>query len=136
MTKGKIHVELFKADWCGHCNRFIPNWNFLVDDPDLKQFVTFKLYEETKEKDAEHFKKNNISSFPTIKITYNGESILYGNNEKQREVDVMKQFLMDMHKKNEDNELIGGGHHVDYKYKYEKYKSKYEALKKKLNKKN
>jgi thiol-disulfide isomerase/thioredoxin len=134
-----ILVELFRAEWCGHCKSFVDVWEKLINE---LPGVTFKKYEHTTENDKEkkEFEKNNINSFPTIIITTQNKQQYKG----ERTFEAIKEFIENLNSENakpsddmeihEDEEMQDGGG-IDYKYKYEKYKSKYEALKKQLGRK-
>lgn len=144
-----ITVKLFRADWCVHCRNFCDTWDKLTSDKELSKVVHFKKYEDEdrenrKDVDKE-FKDCGVTSYPTIIIEKDGNKISY---EGKRDFEVLKDYflkvadgtvpmpnddkLMQDDEGDDDEPMQGGG--IDYKYKYEKYKSKYEALKKKLQK--
>ena len=62
-------IYLFKADWCPHCQNFMPIWNKMKNKYDNK--VQFKTIDS--EKHRAEIKKHNIEGFPTIKYNINGE---------------------------------------------------------------
>jgi len=62
-------IYLFKADWCPHCQNFMPIWNKMKNKYDNK--VQFKTIDS--EKHRAEIKKHNIEGFPTIKNNINGE---------------------------------------------------------------
>ena len=66
-------LELFRAEWCGYCKRFEADWEELtkIDNVDCK------MYEHTDPKDKTHFENNNITGYPTIYITVNGQKEKY-----------------------------------------------------------
>ena len=71
-------VELFYADWCGHCQRFKPEWAKLKKQLDSNN-IGWGEYES--QKDASRMSKEGIEGFPTIKITKNGKKEDY-NGER------------------------------------------------------
>lgn len=162
----KICITLFKADWCGYCKRFVPDWNkikSILQDGEIKNKlddeqieVIFDQFEETKGEDRETIIQNNISSYPTIKV-----SIFDKNNKKletfelesedrelNRFVETALKSLPDQIKNlikkeinktnNQNNPNMKGGYFnyvkpdIKYYHKYLKYKSKYLSLKNKL----
>ncbi|MBA43192.1 MAG: hypothetical protein CMF62_04175 [Magnetococcales bacterium] len=109
-------VELYYADWCGHCVRFKPKWNDITKELNSKGIETM-AYEYDTFRDV--MEKENIKSFPTIKINMNGKKFVYsGERTLEGIMNAIKQQR--------------GGAKLEYKAKYEKYKAKYLELKKKL----
>jgi len=143
----KILVELFYANWCGHCKNVAPLWGvnkksddssdensqiggtpLLYNDNELLKIATFEAHEVNE--NSKYFKENGVEGFPTIKIQIDGDK----NGEKydyngDRDYDSIKKHISVIH-----NKKIQKGGGIDYKYKYEKYKSKYDALKKSMQK--
>lgn len=133
MSTNKINVvvELFKANWCGYCVRFMPEWkNFkeLAKLPNDKINFDVVAYEVTTDKELmDQVKKNkkyDFSGFPTLMITIgDNKPIKYSGNRVGTEI-------MDFIKKQIDNPTTqsGGGNDYDeehYKKKYYKYKALY-----------
>jgi hypothetical protein len=152
----KIYITLYKANWCGYCRKFDPDWKkiqSILKSGDIKNKldseqaeVIFDEYEDSANRDV--MLKNNISSYPTVKV-----SIIDGDNKKtfdlesqDRELnkfinsalEPLSASLKNMIKSKLNNPNQNGGYfsHVkpDLKYyhKYLKYKSKYLDLKNKL----
>ena len=60
-------VLLFYANWCGHCQTFMPTWTKLK-----KAFDTNNIqYEQHESANEEIMNKFNIQGYPTIKILQN-----------------------------------------------------------------
>lgn len=118
-------IELYHANWCGHCKNFMPEWKKLKS---MAKDVTLKEYEESA--NPEEMKKNGITGYPTIKITSGGKTHDYhGARTAQDILDSIRnggEFVDD------DNQFAqcGGGNDEMYKKKYHKYKTKYMQLKK------
>jgi hypothetical protein len=66
-------IELFRAEWCGYCKRFEPDWKKLTEMDDIE----CEKYEHTDPKDKEHFAKNDVQGYPTIYITVNDKKEIY-----------------------------------------------------------
>jgi thiol-disulfide isomerase/thioredoxin len=131
MPDVKIKVQLFYANWCGHCNKFKPEWEQfkkLADGDNIKH----EEYEA--DKDKQKVDEANVSGFPTIRITMNGNTEDYNG---ERTADAILSFV-----KGDKKSMSGGGNpnqcggkrlrkslnpsHEDYyKIKYWKYKAKY-----------
>jgi thiol-disulfide isomerase/thioredoxin len=74
----KKDVFLFKAEWCGHCQGFLPAWNKLKEENHSKyNFITYDS-----DKNKEEIKSWNIQGFPTIMVKKGNEAMEYvGPNE-------------------------------------------------------
>ncbi len=76
--KEKIYIKLYKANWCGYCKRFVPDWEKLKQiigrlQTSLKaQQIDIKLkeYEETNPDDKVQIERDGIKSYPTIRIIH------------------------------------------------------------------
>lgn len=82
----KPSIILYKAEWCGHCQRFKPTWK------ELKQKynnISFKEYDANLHQDK--MTQENITGYPTIHfINKSGEKIEYNG---QRDVDSITTFI-------------------------------------------
>lgn len=74
----EIHIKLYKANWCGYCIRFLPDWNKIIDlfgkeeikkelEDKYKVKVFTYTYDDKENKDD--LAAAGINSFPTIKYT-------------------------------------------------------------------
>ena len=67
-----VEIKLIKADWCGHCQNFLPTWENLQNNYNNK----YKFTTLDSEKDKSEINKLKINGFPTILINnkeYNGD---------------------------------------------------------------
>jgi protein disulfide-isomerase-like protein len=68
---GKKALVLFHADWCGHCKKFIPEWNeiskIVKDKTDDVMLVKVECGDASNnKKHSEIMKKYSIKGYPTI----------------------------------------------------------------------
>jgi thiol-disulfide isomerase/thioredoxin len=129
MPDVKIKVQLFYANWCGHCNKFKPEWE---EFKKLAKGGGIEYEEYEADKDKQKVDEANVSGFPTIRITMNGNTEDYNG---ERTADAILSFV-----KGDKKSMSGGSNqcggkrskkslnpnHEDYyKIKYWKYKAKY-----------
>lgn len=141
-------VILYYSHSCGHCIRFIPDWEKLKGK--LKK-ENWEQYEETENPTI--IRQDHIEAFPTIKIIIGGVSTEYKG--KRTAEDILKVLSGQTSESNQSgssldiNKIIQeefhqcGGSHCSinqsgsgkkdlvefYKMKYLKYKAKYMKLK-------
>jgi thiol-disulfide isomerase/thioredoxin len=72
----KDKLVLYKAEWCGHCQRFKPAWEQLKN-----QNINVSFVEYDADKDRTVIKKNNIHGYPTIHYK-KGETVYEYNGER------------------------------------------------------
>lgn len=58
-----VNVQLYKAEWCGHCKHFSPVWDQLQQSNKHVKFETFDA-----DKHKEVIASSNIQGFPTIRV--------------------------------------------------------------------
>jgi len=89
----KKTLVLFYADWCGHCQKFMPEWDEEIT-PALKplgvQPIRVNVGGNTAEEEA---LKNeyNVKGFPTIVFIKNGAPVEYDGPRTKEEI---KKFCM------------------------------------------
>jgi thiol-disulfide isomerase/thioredoxin len=71
----KPEFYLFKAEWCGHCQAFIKDWNILSNDDKLKKKINFTTIDSDLHKDE--IKKWEITGFPTLILRIGDKAIEY-----------------------------------------------------------
>jgi len=115
-----VEVNLYYADWCGHCQRFKPEWEVLKTKLD-DLGISHAEYEDSRNKDQ--ISEAKIQAFPTIRVKTGTDEIEYNGPRTAGEI---LNFIgvVPEEKKNQQ----GGG--SPYKQKYMKYKAKYLSLKK------
>jgi len=121
---GEPRVTLYYADWCGHCQRFKPEWNKFKSS---SKGIICEEYEDSQLQRMKNPLINGkpIQGFPTIKIEVNNREYEY---DGERDAKSLKRFV---------DKLSGqqGGSMIDpYESKYKKYKAKYLALKEMIKK--
>lgn len=87
--KDTVEIMLFKADWCGHCKRFLPVWNTLKQNHGNK--YTFTLYDS--ENDKEEFNKWEIKGYPTIIINNKGKLMNYNGPREMEDMEDLMNTL-------------------------------------------
>jgi glutaredoxin len=75
----KPTIILYKADWCGHCNKFKEVWKRM--DKNKYDLITYDS-----EKDSQLIKDNEIQGFPTIIIVKNGIKTEYNGNRTEKDI--------------------------------------------------
>ena len=87
----KADIMLFYADWCPHCTKAKPEWNKVKDKFNGKTVNGYTLmFSEYNDKDKDKMSKYSISSFPTIKLSKNGN--IYNFDAKPSE-STINQFI-------------------------------------------
>ena len=76
-------VELFYAEWCGHCQKFKPEWEKLKK---MAGGNGIQCIEYESEKDAQKMEEENIQGFPTIKISVGGKCQEYHGERTAEEI--------------------------------------------------
>ena len=102
MRNGRVCV-LFYADWCGHCQRFKPEWSQCKEMHQKQQNNSYKLADiESAALDALKGKMSDmpslvdVSGFPTISMYDNGKKTADYNGE--RTADALMTFLNQQYK--------------------------------------
>ncbi len=132
-TKAEIQIliELYKADWCGHCKSFSPIWEKLPEKlREAAKNVKFEFITYDSETHNNLMVERGISSFPTLTITVDGTKYelkkLNGIEDLISEIlkiiQVNQTTIPDPQTFHPQN---GGGF---YYRKYLKYKQKYLTL--------
>lgn len=89
----KIQIQLYKAEWCGHCTRFKSSWEQLKNKYNKKfNFITYDY-----NKDSDKMEQMKIDSFPTI-LFKEGDKIMPYTGPK--EYDVLDSILHNLVKSN------------------------------------
>ncbi len=85
----KKDVFLFKADWCPHCQGFIPTWEKLQNEHGEEyNFITYDG-DQNKDEIAEW----NVEGFPTIIVKKENEAMEYlGPNEYNAVLDFIQNI--------------------------------------------
>jgi len=149
-----VEVQLYYANWCGHCIRFKPTWEIIKTNmPTDKKLdkINLSFYEcedshinnDAKAKDVENA-GIKIKSYPTLIIKFDNEYIQFPSDK--REYDLIQKFILCIVNKeksekcnelfntnessNDDNNQKGGKSNkdVDYRNKYKKYKHLYKEI--------
>jgi thiol-disulfide isomerase/thioredoxin len=71
---GKKTLYFFKADWCGHCQRFKPVWDEVVDHcntnhPDKYNGIELVELNIDKDETKPLMQKHSVRGFPHVVIT-------------------------------------------------------------------
>lgn len=136
MVNKEVIIELYYANWCGHCQKFKPVWDEMVKmgekgDNKMKG-ITMKEYNADTEPGQKQIKKEDIHGYPTIIITINGDKEEYNGS---RTIDDILAYINNGGVVEEKAyKQCGGGNKKsyekpDFKRKYLKYKAKYMKVK-------
>lgn len=103
MSNKPVKVTLFHANWCGHCQNFMPIWNEMVENKNANKNIEF-LSIESAELDSLTDKEKQINGeeiqgFPTIKITINNRDYNY---QGTRETNDIYSFIIKKIKQGQD----------------------------------
>jgi len=87
-------IVLYHANWCGHCIRFMPEWQRLKqnftqfnDGQNNTILVNYENYEDTSNK--EQISEARVTGFPTIHIKFNGLEEYKG----ERNADAIARYI-------------------------------------------
>ena len=70
-------ILLFKADWCGHCQKFLPIWNNIQKN---NPHILFNTYDNQNPLHKQFFSKYNVKGFPTIIKLKNNKPIEFNES--------------------------------------------------------
>jgi thiol-disulfide isomerase/thioredoxin len=152
----EIYITLYKAEWCGYCKRFKPDWekfqNIINNNSIQKELtkenikVFFDTYDDAENRDV--ILRAKIKYYPTLKVTIkeDNKKETFDIESEERELSILTKKLfgksdnlinMIINEINSNKKLSGG--YFDYinkpelKYykEYLKCRNKYLALKSK-----
>jgi thiol-disulfide isomerase/thioredoxin len=117
-------VNLYYAEWCGHCKNFKPEWeNLKTALDDLG--ISHNEYEEGSNKNA--IEEAKVEGFPTIRIKVDKDEFDYSG---PRTAPAILDFIGVVPEKMNSKQTGGGDKASPYEARYLKYKAKYLSLKK------
>lgn len=142
-TYNNTKVILYYANWCAHCEEFLPEWE------KLKSMIIDKNVEFLEFEESQHLQKmqdENIKGYPTIMIIIDGEKREYNG---ERTAKAIAAFIIKGETPDVKYAQCGGGsshnkngfslrrknNRMDekkYKVKYLKYKAKFMKLRSEL----
>ena len=84
-------LVIFKAEWCGHCKKIMPEIQKLIDT----KLENVKIVVIDSDKQPELIKQHGVQGFPTIRMYPQGLSNkdTYKDFDGERNVDGFKTFL-------------------------------------------
>lgn len=85
---GNVVVYFFYTEWCPHCKKAKPQWNSFTENNPNNTRLTFK--EIDCDKDKETASNFNVTSYPTIKLTYKGKTYDY---DARVDKDTLQKFV-------------------------------------------
>lgn len=85
----KLTVILFKADWCGHCQKFKPVWEHVSKMYEKK--YNFIIYDA--DSDRKKLEEYKVDSFPTL-LVKNGSNVI--SYDGDRSIDDLNHFLQNI----------------------------------------
>ena len=80
-TGNEFKMVLFHATWCGHCQKFMPEWNKASNE--LKKNggrvngKTVSMVKVDADENGELVKEYDVSGFPTVKVMSQGKIVDY-----------------------------------------------------------
>jgi thiol-disulfide isomerase/thioredoxin len=150
MSNKNVIVQLYFAEWCGHCKAFKPEWEKLKHKLEGKRY---KHEEYESDENPQKIEEENIRGFPTIRIIIDNKKVDYNGKRTAEEI----INFIEKPQENSDNKykqcggaklgftprLTGGkwkksskkmneSNDEQYKIKYLKYKAKYMKLRSQL----
>lgn len=81
----KKTLVLFKAEWCGHCNRFKEDWEKIKLILSKKNILTV-TYDADDEESQKMMNNYQINSFPTLLLIQGDKSITYEGDRSIEDV--------------------------------------------------
>lgn len=88
----EIALALFHADWCGHCKRFMPEWQKAKAQLNNTRTKNGKLIKcvDIESKNEEVMKQHGVDSYPTIMIITENSKVVFNG---ERNVNSLKEFV-------------------------------------------
>ncbi len=80
VTPGKPSVTLYKANWCGHCKKFSPEWEKCKNDKELTNKVDIITIDADENKQA--CKDAGVTGYPTIHTKNKAGEVSPYNDER------------------------------------------------------
>lgn len=90
----KKQLIFFKANWCGHCQRFKPVWDSFVHEcttTNVFDNVEFVELDIDKEETKPIMSKHNVNGFPHVVLAEESKDDVVFN--KDRNIEALKEFL-------------------------------------------
>lgn len=84
----KPELYLFKAEWCGHCQNFKPEWEKLIKNNNFKNKINFITMDSDKNK--KEINEWKIEGYPTIIFKKDNKAIEYAGN---RSINAIEKFI-------------------------------------------
>ena len=76
---GLPSLVLFKANWCSHCQHFLPTWNALIKLAPLNRINMVTVDSDEHKKFVERIK--SLNGFPTLYFVPRiGPAVMYGGS--------------------------------------------------------